>query len=158
MAGLEAHCSKGGFPADFCGSFRGLVDAVRKGTANNEKVESFCAAHADVEASPQVAPAPPAPPASKPAAPAAAQPLAQLHVQAAEPARAAGAPAPPAPPTPLAQDVPSSTGPSAATDPAPDSDAALTDCEEHTKQILALGLAADELQHVTTEVCEKKYA
>ena len=158
MAGLEAHCSKGGFPADFCGSFRGLVDAVRKGTANNEKVESFCAAHADVEASPQVAPAPSAPPAPKPAAPAAAQPPAQLHVQAAEPARAAGAPAPPAPPappTPLAQDVPASTG--AVTDRAADSDAALTDCEEHTKQILALGLAADELQHVTTEVCEKKY-
>jgi hypothetical protein len=39
-----------------------------------------------------------------------------------------------------------------------DSDAALTDCEEHTKQILTLGLAADELQHVTNEVCEKKYA
>merc|ERR1719181_9878 len=32
------------------------------------------------------------------------------------------------------------------------------DCVEHTKQMLALGLGADELQHVAQEVCAKKYA
>jgi hypothetical protein len=53
------------------------------------------------------------------------------------------------------QDVAGTTAPAHS---AGDSDAALTDCEEHTKQILALGLAPEELQHVTTEVCEKKYA
>jgi hypothetical protein len=34
----------------------------------------------------------------------------------------------------------------------------VTDCVEHTKQMLALGLGSDELQHVAGEVCAKKYA
>merc|ERR1719440_1997492 len=83
VAGLEAQCSQAGFPADFCGSFRALVDGVRKGTAADEKVESFCVAHADVEASPKVLPAAPAPAAPKPDPPAEVHSHAQLRVQAA---------------------------------------------------------------------------
>lgn len=163
VAGLEAQCSQGGFPADFCGSFRALVDGVRQGTASDAKVESFCAAHADVEVSPKVATV--APPVAKQKAPP-VQPHAQLRVQAtADAAPTAPTPAaaqtptpaaaatPPSPAAPLAQDATA-----APTHSAGDSDAALTDCEEHTKQILTLGLAPEELQHVTTEVCEKKYA
>lgn len=126
----ESRCTRAGFEADFCKPFATLVASVHSGDADAAAAEEFCKQHAS-------SPAPTAVPAVMAAAPPA------LPVMAA---------APPVAPTA----APASDAPTAA--PVPDTEGSLTDCVEHTKQMLALGLGADELQHVAQEVCAKKYA
>jgi len=134
-----ARCSRAGFSEGFCTPFARLVSALHAGEEAEGQAETWCKAHAKAAASPTEVPAPAAAPAT--AAPAAPT-VAPAPVAAAV---AAVATTPAATPT---------SGPSAPLDP----EAAVTDCVEHTKQMLALGLGSEELQHVAGEVCAKKYA
>lgn len=136
-----SRCAHAGFTDAFCSPFTALVKSVHTGQAESSAADSFCQAHAKDAGTLAATETPTAVPVATPVA----------AVAVAEPATAAAA----APATTAASSAGTAGGVGEAS---ADTEAAVSDCVEHTKQMLALGLGADELQHVALEVCAKKYA
>jgi len=144
-------CKKSGAMGALCEPFGAMVQklSAKKGFSDEETAVAFCKAHANSDSFPQ----------EEPAAPATVAPVAATvaPVAATVMAPAPASPAPVAATPSVAPVVATSTAAETTTAAVQDTEAALTECTEHTKQMIQLGLPKEELARVSGEVCEKKY-